>query len=85
MFSQRRQLISFVSSLPRSRHLATQVANPSTLLSESRKTWTKDEIQAVFDTPLLELAFRSAAVHRMHHDPRKIQLCTLMNIKSARL
>jgi len=32
---------------------------------------------------LLELVFRAATVHRTVHDPKKIQLCTLMNIKTG--
>ncbi|KAH9982205.1 biotin synthase [Lactifluus volemus] len=39
------------------------------------------EVKRVFDSPLLELVFRAASVHRQHHDSSKIQLCTLMNIK----
>lgn len=31
----------------------------------------------------METIFRAANVHRMHHDPRRIQLCTLMNIKTG--
>jgi hypothetical protein len=49
----------------------------------TRHDWKKAEIQEIYDTPLLDLVFRSASVHRQHHDPNKIQLCTLMNIKSA--
>lgn len=30
----------------------------------------------------MELVFKAASVHRMFHDPERIQLCTLMNIKS---
>lgn len=55
----------------------TAVAAPPT-----RHDWTKEEVQRIFDTPLLDLVFRSATVHRQYHDPTKIQLCTLMNIKS---
>lgn len=40
-------------------------------------------MQALFDQPLLELVFQAASVHRQHHDPRRIQLCTLMNIKEG--
>ena len=32
---------------------------------------------------LLSVDVVQAKVHRMHHDPSRIQLCTLMNIKSA--
>lgn len=48
-----------------------------------RKSWERSEVQALFDQPLLELVFQAASVHRMHHDARKIQLCTLMNIKEG--
>lgn len=30
----------------------------------------------------MELVYRAASVHRQWHDPERIQLCTLMNIKS---
>jgi hypothetical protein len=39
-------------------------------------------VKEIFNGPLLDLVFRSASVHRQHHDPSKVQLCTLMNIKS---
>ena len=65
-----------------SRSLATLVtpSNPIT-----RHNWQKEEIQEIYDTPLLDLVFRSASVHRQHHNPSKIQLCTLMNIKSQQI
>ena len=67
-----------------SRGLATVVAQdaPRPTL-KTRHDWAKPEIKEIFDTPLLDLVFRAAAVHRQFHDPTKIQLCTLMNIKSA--
>lgn len=76
-----------VVRLPMRRGLATVVAaeaqaQPAAAL-KTRHDWTKPEIKAIYDSPLLELVFRAASVHRAHHDPRKIQLCTLMNIKSA--
>ena len=62
------------------RALATHAAAPSP--PPTRHAWAKTEIQGIYDTPLLALVFRAAAVHRQYHDPSKIQLCTLMNIKS---
>lgn len=53
------------------------------LSSAVRHNWEKAEIQRIYDSPLLDLVFRAATVHRQYHDPNKIQLCTLMNIKSA--
>ncbi|PVG02116.1 putative biotin synthase [Serendipita vermifera] len=48
-----------------------------------RKYWTKPEIKAIYDSPLLDLVFRAAQAHRVTHDPSKIQMCTLMNIKTG--
>jgi hypothetical protein len=70
---------------PWRRFLATHTATaPSTAVAAppTRHDWTKEEVQQIYDKPLLDLVFRSASVHRQHHDPTKIQLCTLMNIKS---
>src|SRR5258706_1089893 len=58
---------------------------PPAKVTLARKYWSKQEIQSVYDTPLLELVFRAAVVHRSHNNPNKIQLCTLMNIKSTPL
>ena len=66
----------------RARALATHASQGGVVTSAVRHDWTKPEIQKIYDGPLLDLVFRAAAVHREHHDPRKIQLCTLMNIKS---
>ncbi|KAI0651601.1 biotin synthase [Trametes meyenii] len=63
------------------RALATH-ASPSTTPA-TRHSWSRQEIQQVYDSPLLDLVFRSASVHRQYHDPSKIQLCTLMNIKTG--
>jgi biotin synthase len=43
----------------------------------------KSEIRRIFDAPLMETIYRAATVHRMHHDPSRIQMCTLMNIKTG--
>ncbi|KAJ7630632.1 hypothetical protein FB45DRAFT_1058602 [Roridomyces roridus] len=64
------------------RSLATHAAPPVSVEAPLR-TWARTEIQQIYDTPLLDLVFRAAAVHRKHHDPSKIQLCTLMNIKTG--
>ena len=48
-----------------------------------RHDWTREEVSAIYNSPLLELVFRSAAVHKEHHPPNSIQLCTLMNIKEG--
>ena len=48
-----------------------------------RHDWTRDEIEAVYEMPLLELVYRAATVHRQHHDPREVQVCKLISIKTG--
>ncbi|KAI0815295.1 biotin synthase [Irpex lacteus] len=70
-----------------SRGLATHVSQGAEVanaaLKATRHDWSKKEIQEIYDSPLLDLVYRAAGVHRQHHDPSKIQLCTLMNIKTG--
>ena len=49
----------------------------------SRTDWTRDEIAALFDLPFTDLVFRAAEVHRAHHAPDEVQLCTLLSIKTG--
>lgn len=48
-----------------------------------RNDWTKAEIAEIYDTPLMELLYRAATVHRMFFDPREVQQCTLLSIKTG--
>ncbi|PPQ90412.1 hypothetical protein CVT25_014930 [Psilocybe cyanescens] len=68
-----------------SRALATHAAPTPTrsVTPATRHDWKKEEIQAIYETPLMDLVFKAASVHRQYHDPSKIQLCTLMNIKTG--
>ncbi|KAK1232603.1 biotin synthase [Marasmius sp. AFHP31] len=75
-------------SLPRAarlqRGLATHANLPTSEKSNvTRHNWKRKEIQDIYNSPLLDLVFRAASVHREHQDPNKIQLCTLMNIKTG--
>ena len=48
-----------------------------------RHDWTDAELRAIHDLPLPELVFRAQRAHRAHHDPTKVQLCTLLSIKTG--
>jgi biotin synthase len=48
-----------------------------------RTNWTHEEIAELFDLPFTELLFRAASVHREHHPPEQVQLCTLLSIKTG--
>ena len=45
--------------------------------------WSVCKVEALFETPFLELVYRAAQVHRKHFNPRAIQLSTLMSIKTG--
>lgn len=45
--------------------------------------WDREEIGKLFDRPFHELIFRAAEVHRTHHKPGEVQLCTLLSIKTG--
>jgi biotin synthase len=48
-----------------------------------RHDWTREEIRAIHDMPLLDLVFRAATVHRQNHDGREMQVCKLISIKTG--
>ncbi len=48
-----------------------------------RTDWSRAEIAALFELPFTELVFRAAEVHREHHRPGEVQLCTLLSIKTG--
>ena len=50
---------------------------------EVRHDWTTAKIRVVHDLPFPELLFRAQSTHRRFHDPTKVQMCTLLNIKTG--
>ncbi|KAK9378968.1 uncharacterized protein V2V93DRAFT_79255 [Kockiozyma suomiensis] len=51
--------------------------------SGPRNTWTREEIQQIYETPLMDLVYHASTVHRKFNDPSKVQLCTLLSIKTG--
>ena len=47
------------------------------------QTYTKEEILEIYNKPLMELIFEAAQVHREFHDASKIQVSTLISIKTG--
>jgi biotin synthase len=45
--------------------------------------WTLEEIRTIYDSPLLELIFRAASVHRQYQNTAEVQVCTLLSIKTG--
>src|SRR6266568_8619119 len=60
-----------------SRHV---VRNPAMHI---RHDWTLPEVRALHDLPLLELVHRAQAAHREVFRDNKVQLCSLLSIKTG--
>jgi biotin synthase len=48
-----------------------------------RHDWTLPEVRAIHDLPLLELVYRAQTVHRATFGDPKVQLCSLLSIKTG--
>lgn len=48
-----------------------------------RHDWTRDEIRAIYNSPLLDLVYRAATVYRQHHNAQEMQVCKLISIKTG--
>jgi len=48
-----------------------------------RHDWSRAEIAAIYEAPLIDLLLRAQTVHRAHHPPNEVQSCVLLNIKSG--
>jgi biotin synthase len=48
-----------------------------------RYDWQEAEIRAIYNASLLELVYQAASVHRQYHNPKQIQVCKLISIKTG--
>ncbi|KAG0170597.1 biotin synthase [Apophysomyces sp. BC1034] len=48
-----------------------------------RNDWTREEIQSIYDSPFMDLMYFGAKVHRENFNPREVQQCTLLSIKTG--
>jgi biotin synthase len=48
-----------------------------------RHDWPLDEVRRIHDLPLLDLLFRAQSVHREHFGDNKVQLCSLLSVKTG--
>ena len=49
----------------------------------SKHEYTLREVRAIHDLPLPDLMYRAQTVHREHHRPGEVQLCTLLSVKTG--
>ncbi|GBR52762.1 biotin synthase BioB [Gluconobacter sphaericus] len=48
-----------------------------------RHDWTRDEVEALISLPFPELMYRAQTLHRRYFDPTKVQISTLLSIKTG--
>lgn len=52
-------------------------------MTEIRNNWTKEEIAEIYHSPLLDLIYRAATVHRENKDYSEVQISSLLSIKTG--
>jgi biotin synthase len=52
-------------------------------MTNIRTNWTREEIAEIFNSPVLDLVYRGATVHREYHDAQEVQVCTLLSVKTG--
>jgi biotin synthase len=52
-------------------------------MTEIRNNWTKEEIAEIYNSPLLDLIYRAATVHRENKDYSEVQISSLLSIKTG--
>jgi biotin synthase len=48
-----------------------------------KNDWTIEEVNDLYNQPLLELVHRAATIHRQFNDTGEVQVCTLLSIKTG--
>lgn len=48
-----------------------------------RHDWSVEEVEALLALPFADLVFRAQGVHRSHFDPHRVQVSTLLSIKTG--
>lgn len=51
--------------------------------AELRTDWTREEADAIYNLPFMDLLFRAHSVHRAHFDPNQVQRSKLLSIKTG--
>ncbi|KAJ57078.1 biotin synthase [Actibacterium mucosum KCTC 23349] len=48
-----------------------------------RQDWTREEAEALYNLPFMDLLFQAQTVHRAHFDPNQVQMSKLLSIKTG--
>lgn len=61
----------------------TPTHTPSSDPQTTRHDWSRSEVEALYALPLNDLLFEAHSIHRKTFDPNKVQLSTLLSIKTG--
>lgn len=50
---------------------------------DQKNNWTLEELKAKYNLPFNDLLWEAHQVHRKYHDPNKVQISTLMSVKTG--
>ncbi len=62
---------------------STELAPAQQMDTRLKHDWKKDEVEAIYRTPLPELVYRAQTVHRRFHVADRVQTCQLISIKTG--
>jgi biotin synthase len=48
-----------------------------------RNDWTKEEIAAIYHSPIMELMYKASVVHHQEQATGEVQVCTLLSVKTG--
>ena len=52
-------------------------------MNQIKHNWTHEQAMEIYNTPLLELIFHAASIHRQYHNPHKINMNTLISVRTG--
>ncbi|AFD06902.1 biotin synthase BioB [Solitalea canadensis] len=52
-------------------------------MAEVRHNWSKAEIEEIYNTPLMDLIYQAATIHRENDDYAEVQISSLLSIKTG--
>ncbi|MCC5945027.1 MAG: biotin synthase BioB [Bernardetiaceae bacterium] len=53
------------------------------LQEDIRNDWTREEISKIYHSPVLDLMYQGATMHRKYHNGQEVQVCTLLSVKTG--
>lgn len=63
--------------------IATATRSSDPRHDELRHDWSRPEVEALFALPFNDLLFKAHCVHRAYFDPNRVQVSTLLSIKTG--